>query len=247
MALAQHNDITVSPPTAGDAVVNLIELTGWSDVLATKTTQGRVWWVLTGSAFVLYSDETLLGSIGTATLTSGVNATISQANSSGITGTINAVFTQSSAGSFIVSYANEADLENRLSNSTSFLASSKWPTSTGSNRFERAFGLAKRMLDGWLVGTDARNRVPQWRGKPDLSALAEPRQLADIHAMLTAHVIVSRLTTINQSIEYIDLSAKYLKEARTMFGSIRVMWDSTRDGQVDSNSFAHGSMDLIRG
>lgn len=242
----------MSEPYTGDGVINKLELAGWSSTLASKTTQGRLFWTCASGVVTFYTDELKSTSVMTTTTaaTTGVDKALVATNTSGITGTINVSFTADSTGSVIISYATEETLEEHLQNSASYLSTSgsNWPTSTGSNRFERAFRQAKRKLDVWLEGAFASGRgATTTRGRPDLTTLSEPRQLSDVHAQLTAAVILKREASINRDPVVFEQVRLLDKQAHDDFAALTVRWDTSRDGQVDSVTSAFGSFDLARG
>jgi len=177
----------------GNATLKRLYLTGWSGTLGSWTTDGRIWATMdTANGLQLYStsekaagDLLASGSIG-----SGGSVTLAQANTSGISGTALVSGTVDATGSSCqvqISYADQAALLTVLRDASSLLTSGDWQ---GRNGYEAAFLAAYEDLTNNL-----RQRlltaVPKARdGRPDLLWLGYPSELARVHAMLTAAVML---------------------------------------------------------
>lgn len=236
MASALAEVYTISPPRTGDAVISRLVLTGWSNALHTWSEDGRMYWVVTaGDALELYrADGAAAGDlVASGTISSGV-VTLSQGNSSGISGSARVSHTSGTAasGEIIVSYATEQDLEAVLHSATSLLSSSQW---AGQTRFEEAFRAAKRELDSWLPGKVAAQSRVNSSYQFDRSVIASPRQLADVHAHLTAWKIMDRMASIEGRDSNAGEESRYhFGEARRKFGLIELDLDYDQDGSVDA-------------
>ncbi len=237
---------TISPPRTGDAVISRLVLTGWSNSLQTWSEDGRLYWtVSTGNVLSLYrhpdkgsGDRVCYGTVSSELVT------LAQDNSSGISGTARVVHTSGTeaTGEIIVSYATEQDLEAVLHSATSFLSSSNW---AGQTRFEEAFRSAKRELDRWLPSKLANSgALKQGTNELDLSIVSKPRQLAEVHANLTAWKVLQRMASLDA--EEREIADRFFKEAKRIFADVRLDVDYTKDNVVDAAPQG-GFISLIRG
>jgi len=215
---------TLGLPISGESITGLV-LAGWSATLPTWTTNGKVWWRLAAGVLTVYRND---GTEATDRLCSGSvvdgKATLAALNTSGITGVAmvpNGI--PDSHGPAIVSYANETHLNSVSAQLSGFLATgNKWPTASGGNRFEEAFDQARQELEGWVQRQGAGQRAPRWMGRVDLTRLADPWQLAVIHALLTADVLQSRSATLNPAGR--EEADAYRRRAKDRFQNMVLVW-----------------------
>jgi hypothetical protein len=235
---------TISPARTGDAIISKLVLTGWSATIQTWSDEGRLYWsISTGNVLGCYrhpdkgsGDRVCYGTI------SNDLVTLAQDNSSGISGTARVVHTDATAatGEIIVSYANEPDLEAVLHSSTSFLSSSQW---AGQTRFEEAFRSGKRELDRWLPAKIGNVGTLKDSHEFDLSVVSKPRQLAEVHANLTAWKVLQRMASLDS--EEQAIADRFFREAKRIYGDVRLDVDHEQDGTVDAA--AHGGfITLVR-
>jgi len=236
---------TISPPRTGDAVISKLALTGWSATMQTWSEDGRMYWsISTGNVLSLYrhpdrgsGDRVCYGTISSDLVT------LAQDNTSGISGTARVVHTDATAatGEIIVSYATEQDLEAVLHSASTFLSSSQW---AGQTRFEEAFRSAKRELDRWLPAKLGNaSTVKSGSYDTDLSVIAKPRQLAEVHANLAAWKVLQRMASLDS--EEQAIADRFFREAKRIFGDVRLDVDYGNDGVIDAKPEG-GFVTLVR-
>lgn len=188
----------------GDALITRLVLTGWGTVTTavtsvfTWTDRGRLWWVYTASSGDLsFYRRATAGSgdkVCSGTASSGL-VTLSQANTSGVSGTAEVtagVFGTNpaldSTGDCIITYADENDLIDNYKAVTSYLDSnSKWEGKL--IRFEAIIVRAKRQLDEYIAARLGDRLRRDAGGRRMLADITDPRQLADVHAEYTLGLI----------------------------------------------------------
>lgn len=259
---------------SGDAVIARLALTGWGTYtssvpsLRTWSDNGRMWGQITSSTFELYrrpglasGDKVCSGAI------SGGVATLTQANTSGISGSVDVV--SHTAGDthlfdIIVSYADESDLvtvypqaANELDSNSKFEAQD--------TRFEWLFKDVKRTeLDPLIwaryktqLGSSisASGRLLQLTasgidtlGRPLIGYMSDPRQLSRVHAKLCAARLYERrgATVGMGAMEYIDAGAKIRKQAMEEFNLLEIAFDIDKDTLHDTYGMG-GSIPVTRG
>lgn len=246
----------------GDAVLDRLVLTGWGAVtsnvtsLFTWTDGGRLWWVFTQSTGDLsfYRRKTA-GSgdkVCSGTVLSGL-VTLSQANTSGISGTAELTTgdysgalvqpTQNSTGDCIVSWCDENDLIDAAQGVPNVLDSnSKWYGQL--TRFEAL--LLRHLPDfGNYVQQRLTGRTENdFNGRPRLCDIMDPRQLAKSYA----NYIVSELMEHRQGVDPVRIAATEAKRKRAMdlLNSLELAVDTGADRVLDNKvDFSSGIM--VRG
>lgn len=238
-------DYTISVARSGDASIRNLALTGWGNALATVSEAGRLYWSVTsGNTLELYRNEARAA--GDLVASGAINAsthavTLAQANSSGLSGSATVVHTSGLAanGEVILSYADEPELASELQHLTSLLdGSSQWE---GGRRFEKALRQAKRTLDAALIG-QLQHRLPRTAAHlPDLSAIAQPRQLAEVHAKLTASLLFEQ-RGVHAPINY-ERAERKRRDAHDLLKNIALALDLDNNDSVDDRpSLSSGSV-----
>jgi len=228
---------TISPPRTGDARLHRLVLTGWSNTILTWSDQGRMYWkVTTGNVLELFRHPGLASGdrVCYGTVSSGA-VTLAQDNSSGISGSARVTHTSAteSTGEVIVTYAGEVDLEAVCHSIAGLLTSSQW---AGVTRFEEAFRQAKEELDRWIPSKLGSKRVYRTdTNELDLSVVAKPRQLAKVHAHLTAWVVMERLASINgrESNEAMEASHQF-RHAQRVWETVELALNTDNDSSQDA-------------
>lgn len=235
----------------GAVVLSRLVLTGWGAwsagvaALDTWSDRGRLWWVFTQSSGDLsFYRRPTLGSgdkVCSGTASSGL-VTLAQANSSGISGTVECTAgtlgsnpAENGTGDVIVSYANENDLLDAYNGVQSYLDSnSKW---YGQNtRFEAVLRSSKRDLDEFIatrlqVGIERDNN-----GRRKLAAISDPRQLAKVHALYTLSQIEFHRAGANEA--RVVTAESYERRALALLKALEVAMDYGADGIVDNEQSA---------
>lgn len=228
---------------SGDALISRVTLTGWqatASTLRTYSDRGRLWGKISptsGDGYVqLYRRPAMASGdlIAHGTLSATTNsATLTAQNSSGISGSLDVPDHDETAThtfDIIVSYADEQDMLPLYAGLTGELDSnSKWE---GLNaRFEALLLENKRVLDNLIykrlkdeIGTD------KW-GRPNMGYIADPRQLARVHALLcVSQIWAKRGVSIPDRMEI----AKTLRaQAFEEFNSMDILLDNNRDSVTD--------------
>lgn len=249
-------DYSIRSPLTGDLVLSRLVLTGWgavtSDVpaLVSQTDRGRLWVKFTVSTNTLefFKRSTMLSDDRVAYTSSAVSgglATLVQDNSSGISGscectsgTQGANPTENGTTQVVVSYAHEKDLADKYAGfSTSYLDSnSKWIGQAA--RFEAKLLEAKRELDEHLAGMlDTRLRYDA-QGRRQLADIADPRQLAPVHAYWTLALIETYRKNQVGAEFYMGLAMSQLR-------GTKITLDHESDGRQDAE-VSMASAKLVR-
>lgn len=228
---------------SGDAQISRLVLSGWqtaASTLATWSDKGRMWGkITTGDVFELYRRPGLASGDKVCNGTISSNAvTLSQANSSGISGSADInTFTSGSTHLFdvIVSYADEQDIVRMYSGAANELDSnSKYEGQD--TRFEALLKEQKRYLDQLLwtrlkdqIGTDT-------LGRPLLGYIADPRQLARVHAKLCVAQLYERRGDVGSEagLAFHEAAARARSQAVEELNSLNILLDSNRDQVADS-------------
>lgn len=228
----------------GDAELSSLVLTGWGAItsqvtaLYTYTNRGRMWWNYTASSgAVTVSNKQGGTSYLTGTASAGL-VTLSQANSSGLSGTLiinngtpGTNPAQNSTGDFILSYADENDLVDVMAGVASYLDSnSKWQGQLA--RFEAILKRAKRELDEHIFQKLAGSARRDARGRRVLADIADPRQLASVHANYTAMMIEQYRG--NRQPVFLESAREYERRWHNLLGAMTLELDHEADGQVDA-------------
>lgn len=242
-------DYSIGSPTSGDLVLTRLVLTGWGAVttavpaLETWTDRGRLWAVFTQSSGDLsfYRRSTLLSGdkVCSGTASSGL-VTLSQANTSGVSGTcevtngtLGTLPTVDGKCSVIVSYAHENDLIDRYAAVASYLDSnSKW---YGQNaRFEAILRSAKRELDE-IIATRLGGRLkPDASGRRNLAIISDPRQLAPVHALYTLGMIERHRSGMNPG--RMEVAQQWFRDAIDLLKRTEIALDYESDAFVDTSA-----------
>lgn len=246
-------DYSISDPRTGDAQVRKLAVTGWSNVLLTKTEHGRLYWKVTtsgaSSTLKFYLDEAKASGDEVMTGTFTVNAdafvavTLSASNSSGLTGTavVKGLDSATSTGDVIISYAEETDLARELKDLTSLLTSAQWE---GGTRFESALKQTKRDLDMRLTSMLRTRFKKKTTNEIQLADIARPRDLAQVHALYCCALLM--YNRAGNDPQKIDIANNYTTRANDLLKSVALAIDFDNDDVVDSTP-ALGSSVLIRG
>lgn len=236
---------TISPPRTGDARISRLVLTGWSAGFDTWTEDGRAYWDVVSGVLTLWKNELRTGAttrLCSGTITAGV-VTLSALNSSGISGSARVDHAEDSTGDVIISYANEQALESLCRSVSSFLSTSAW---AGVTRFEEAFRLGKEELDRWLVERLIGQLSRKDTREIDLSVVAKPRQLAQVHGLLTLGFIFERLASITENPAHFELTDRYRKRAKDVWAHVRLDLNADEDEIVDGEARLR-AVTLVRG
>ena len=248
MALFRE-DYSISPARTGDAVVSRLVLTGWSNAPA-KLEDGRLYYTVTTASpgvLDLYLDEAKAASdkVATGSIDNTTDkVTLAAANASGITGSAIVVHTvgTEATGEIIVTYAFEDELRTYLKNVTALLdGSSQWE---GGVRFESALKIAKRKLDDSLLSRLNRVLPHLADGRHDLSVIAAPGQLAEVHALMTVVILLRNAAASDPT--KLDLASDYNKQAKSELDLLKIHLDVDNDDQVDASVYANVGT-IIRG
>lgn len=228
----------------GDAVMRRLALSGWgatAAALQTYTDRGRLWWRYTSSGALLefFRRPTLVSGhrVAYATITAGVSAAFTADNSSGFSGSCEIDNgtpatnpASDSTGDVIVSYADENDLKNALRGSRAYLdANSKWEAQD--TRFEAILREAKVELDELLAGRLAGNLSRDDNGRRALAAIADPRQVARIHALYT--VAMMERYRVGNSPERREAAEFWFTQALQLMSATQIALDDDGDDQID--------------
>ena len=248
MAAPRYEVHPVSPAVTGDLAVSRLALTGWSQRLArpagavSTTTRasddGRVWCNLSGTTLTVYRDGpdssgafSSSAAICAGTVSSGT-VTLTASQTSGITGTAD-VTGSSGYVRALVSYADENDVRRYIANLTELLdGSSQWE---GGVRFERAILEGFRRLNGWvynrLIGVAAR----QASNRLDLTQIANPGGLVEVHAMLIASAVYRNRGAQGRAFD-LDVATDLEAAADREFGRLLVEVDEELDGVIEAEA-----------
>lgn len=233
-------DYSIGRPLTGDILLSNLVLTGWGAVsagvpaLVTWTDRGRVWAKLSGTTLTLYrsagmteaTDRLCAGTV------SGGLVTLSELNSSGITGSARVTATQDSTCSVILSYAHEKDIEARYVGLANELDSnSKW---LGRDmRFEALLKESKRELDAKLRDDYAPMLPLRNDSTPDLTVLSDARQdnLVRAHVWLATALLYGYRGAMDAT--FVEAERYRRKLAREELQSRKLGMDYDADSKVD--------------
>lgn len=228
------------------ALLSRIALTGWGAVttavpsLETWTDRGRLWWVFTVSSGDLsFYRRATLGSgdkVCSGTVSSGL-VTLSAANTSGVTGTcecsngtLGTTPTVDASGDMIVSYAHENDLIDRYAGVVSYLDSnSKFEAQN--TRFEAILRDSKRELDEHIAGAIGSRLRFDSSGRRMLADIADPRQLAPVHAMYAIGMLEMRRAGLDMRRH--EVGSHWQSKARELLRGTLIAMDYEADAKQD--------------
>ncbi len=232
----------------GAAVLSRIKLTGWGGLTAGVTAledwtdRGRLWWKYTQSSgeVELFKRPTMLSgdrvchgeaSNGRVSLAADTDNSSPVSGSADIEdGTPGTNPAADANGDLIVSYAHENDLRDVISDVEGFLdEDSQWYDQDV--RFEALLRRAKRMLDEMLVEKLLTDLGRDTAGRRILAAIADPRQLADVHALQAAGIIQRHRA--NNDSDLHAIAESYFQQARNLLRTIRIGIDDDADGVID--------------
>ena len=207
---------TVSGPRTGDAIIKDLELSGW-DANYNNLEQGRLYWrVNTSDELELFKDEGYASAdlVCSGPITAGDTVTLAENNSSGISGSARVGHTDGieSTGEVIVSYASELDMLQYQKCIVDYLDDNG--QFNGEDRFENPLKRAKLHLDKQI-----RNKLDPWFRRKgsfevDMSAIAKPRQLSEIHALYALYLIFFMVNAGDEEL------SKFAEKYKTMSGSL---------------------------
>lgn len=229
---------------AGSAVLSRLVLTGWGalNALETFTDHGRLWWRFTQATALLelFRRPTLLSGDRVAyTQSAAANgkATLVADSSSGFNGacdlddgTAGTNPAADAAGDLIISYATENDLLDHIADAPGYLDEDNKFYAQGT-RFEALLRKAKRELDELLVEKLHDDLGRDTQGRRVLAAIADPRQLAPVHALYCAYKLEAHRAGANEA--RAELAQWHIERARSMLRAMRIQLDDEADGTVD--------------
>lgn len=252
-------DYSLRGPITGDALLSRLVLTGWGAVtssvpaLETWTDRGRLWWVFTQSTGDLsFYRRSTAGSgdkVCSGTASSGL-VTLAQANSSGITGsvecsngTLGTNPTQDSTGQVVVSYAHEQDLADQYVGVANYLDSnSKW--NGQGTRFEAILRTTKRELDEHVASALGSRLRYDTAGRRQLADIADPRQLATVHALYALGAMEYRRAGMDPL--RLEGGKIYMERALRMLRATNLLLDYESDALGDGEADMSGGK-MVRG
>lgn len=228
----------------GSAVLSRLVLAGWGalNALETFTDRGRLWWKFTqGTALLeLFRRPTMLSGdrvAYTSTPAASGKATLVQDTSSGLSGTCDlddgTAGTNPAAdarGDLIISYATENDLLDHIADAGGYLDTDDKFYAQGT-RYEALLRKAKRELDELLVEKLHDDLGRDTQGRRVLAAIADPWQLAPVHALYCAYKLEAHRVGANEA--RAELAQWHLERARSMLRAMRIQLDDEADGAVD--------------
>lgn len=231
---------------SGDAVVSRLALTGWQTAAGTLKTwsdRGRMWGKVFadsgGDRLTLYRRPGLASGDGVCSgLISSSAVTMTALNSSGITGSCDVLsYTSGDESLFdiVVSYADEQDIVTMYHGAANELdTNSKYEGLL--NRFESVLLEQKRVLDN-LLYTRLRDQIGvDTLGRPQVGYIADPRQLARVHALLCVAQLYERRGNLEPAF---DQGANDKRaQARSELKEMQILLDSNRDHRVDGEASA---------
>lgn len=245
---------------SGDAKISRIVLSGWqtaATTLRTKSDRGRIWGRISptsGDGYVeLFSRPDLAAANQIAhgvVAADGTTVTLTATNSSGISGSFDILEHDETATHLFdltVSYADEQDIVKIFSGAVNELdANSKYEALD--TRFEALLKEQKLFLDQLLwtrlkdqIGTDI-------LGRPQLGYIADPRQLARVHAKLCVAQLYERRGSLGEAgggDVFRDAAKDAKADAIAELNSMTVLLDSNRD-QVGEGSALPGVISVGR-
>lgn len=228
---------------SGDARISRLVLSGWQTAASTLRTwsdRGRMWGKISPTSgdgyFQLYRRPSLASGdlLAHGTLSSTTNtATLTAQNSSGISGSVEVLqHTETDTHIFdvVVSYADEQDIVTIYQGATNELDSNSKYAGLDT-RFEALLKEQKRYLDqlvwarlGDEIGVDN-------LGRPNLGYIADPRQLARVHALLCVSQLYERRGALDML--FAEGAKRVRAQAQQEFNAIRLLMDSDRDQTAD--------------
>lgn len=244
---------TVGEPLAGSIVATRMVINGWGPDLDAVSDQGRMHLAIeAGPALNLYdgppdaagsfANETLLAADTTLTgmtETVAVSAVLATA-SGGISGTCEIRGAIGGRLLIVTSYADELDIEPLISlmddllDGTTATANWRGGDPSGGIRFERAFMLAKKRLDPEvrnLLSTRLDRRTSDKRHA--LWELATPRELAEVHAYMTAAILLEN--SASETSELVLAQARaYRKDAKALLATLQLSIDKDQDDDIEA-------------
>lgn len=232
----------------GVALLSRLALTGWGAVtlgvtaLEAFTDRGRLWWRFTASTNTLefFRRPTLLSGDRVAftdTAAADGKAVLVAANTSGFSGTCDitggtpgANPTQDATGDVIISYADENELISACADVQGYLdGDSKW--NAQGVRFEALLRESKRELDERIVEKLCKDLARDAGGRRLLAAIADPRQLARVHALYTVYLLDAHRAGDDPA--RMESSQWHLDRALGLLKATRIALDNEADGIND--------------
>lgn len=234
----------------GDLKLSDLHVTGWggaASTVRTKTNRGRLWGrITTGNVFELWSTPVFTDATKrvaySGTIATAGTITFAQDNTSGISGTAHVDYTLGDEQLFdvVLTYADEEDLVQAYKAARSELDGSGNFEGLDDG-FESILKKTKRKLDKRLwerYGPDAPDGDPVLEademGRPQLAAISDPRQLAEIHANLTVAELLWRRASADLEGNLARTAGDYEKKAWRDFDIENVGFDLTRDKEIDT-------------
>lgn len=239
---------------SGDVLASKIVLTGWGATgvrLTDITDAGRLWCTTDGATVELYktiNDDgsfVTLDKIAEGTVGSEGNTPLVEANSSGVSGSINIAGT----GKFdiIIGHCDEADvLDFAPGGQENFLGSVITKEQDKATRLEDLLKETKKEIDRWLI-RDLNTTVGKFedadgkavddpfpidaRGRSELAVLGDPQQLREVQIWLTLRLLSRKLLGRFEAAS--DMAKEYSKAATDTYASLRLLVDVEGDRIVE--------------
>ncbi len=240
---------------SGSVLVSKIVLTGWGATgtrLLDITDGGRLWGTTDGVTIELHKAINDDGSFSaaeevasSAVIDSEGNATLTEENGSGLSGTINVA----GVGTFdiIIAHCDELDIiDFAPGGQENFLGTIIEKERAKAGRFEEVIRETKREIDRWLI-RDLNTTVGKFtdddgravddpfpidaRGRSELAVLASPEQLREVQIWLTLRFMARKLIGRFESAS--DMIDQFTKAAADTYASLRLLVDVEGDRIVE--------------
>jgi hypothetical protein len=233
----------------GDLVLSQLHVTGWgaaASTVRTKTDRGRLWGrITTGNVFELWQTPTFTDGTKRVAYSGTISAagpiTFAQDNASGFSGTAMVDYTLGEEQLFdvVLTYADHEDLRRQFKGVDSEL-DSDGKFEGLDDGFESILKQTKRKLDKRLwerYGPDAPDGdavlTADDYGRPTLAPISDPRQLAEIHALLVVYELLWRRASVDPESTMAASAEAYERKAWREFDVENVAFDLTRDSEID--------------
>ena len=249
--MAAYNEVHPSRNETGTLEVSRVVIAGFENALHAKSTDGAIWFQLSGTTLTAYRRKTAAGafaagdSIMTATVSSvpTTGATLSQANTSGWTGTIDVTGGEGIARCQ-VSYCDESDVKLLIPYLTSWLDGSS--QMEGVSRFLSALQASKRKVDELIRGRIAKlgSGIQKTGGQIDVLTVARPGMFREVQAKFTAAILLEWAANAAAT-DYLERAEAFEKSAYEYLNRTPIEIDTDDDGYLEARTDPYSSS-LIR-